>query len=247
MPSKDRRNRSGLADFYQMPEPSLSEADRALYSQFDQLEDALPGAASLVLVSENRVQVGPFVISPVGITQCDNLDANSWEALPVVIRQVQSAVQWIIGDWANLGNREWGTGYEQMAEMTGYTVETLHNFAWVAAQVEISLRNENLTWTHHYHVAGMDQANQQLWLNHALENKWSSKQLFEAIQDMRPTLPSDLDRFSRFLAQSRQKYQRFGKKFRKLPVGEREQISQMLDQEIEYLSALRKQMNENRG
>ena len=49
----------------------------------------------------------------------------------------------------------YGETYAQAIEVTGWRVKRLKNCKWVSSQVEKSLRNDFLSWTHHREVAAL--------------------------------------------------------------------------------------------
>ena len=64
--------------------------------------------------------------------------------------------QWWIGDWIRYGTARWGEKYAEAARVTGYDVASLRNMAWVAAQFDLSLRSDKLSWSHHVLLAPLD-------------------------------------------------------------------------------------------
>jgi hypothetical protein len=114
--------------------------------------DALP-AGAIVPQGDGTFRAGEFMLTPVGVQIPDGTSADSWSELGDVLLKLNGAIQWLIGDWLNYGNRVWGKTYEDIAEVTGYEVESLYNLASVCAKIPFSLRNENLDFSHHSVVA----------------------------------------------------------------------------------------------
>jgi hypothetical protein len=73
--------------------------------------------------------------------------------------------QWWLGDWVRYGTTRWGEKYKEAARITGYDVKTLRNIVYVAEQVEVSRRRDNLTWSHHAEVCALEPAEQAKWLD----------------------------------------------------------------------------------
>jgi hypothetical protein len=92
-----------------------------------------------------------------------------------------------IGDWVRYGNQKWGEKYVLAARITGYDVATLRNMAWIAAQFDPSLRNDELTWSHHALLAPLERSQQQYWLDEAVQRKLS-------VADLRIELRADRSR-----------------------------------------------------
>jgi len=61
--------------------------------------------------------------------------------------------------------------------------QALRNYKWVANNVELSLRKDNLTWSHHNEVAKLEPEEQEYWLNEAVEQGYTVRGLREAIRD----------------------------------------------------------------
>jgi hypothetical protein len=81
--------------------------------------------------------------------------------------------QWWIGDWIRYGTARWGERYVEAARVTGYDVATLRNMAWVASQFDLSLRSDELSWSHHVLLAPLDEEDQRRWIEKAVEERLS--------------------------------------------------------------------------
>jgi hypothetical protein len=81
--------------------------------------------------------------------------------------------QWWIGDWIRCGTARWGEKYTEAARVTGYDVASLRNMAWVAAQFDLSLRSDKLSWSHHVLLAPLERDEQERWIAKAVEQRLS--------------------------------------------------------------------------
>jgi hypothetical protein len=81
--------------------------------------------------------------------------------------------QWWIGDWIRYGTARWGEKYVEAARVTGYDVASLRNMAWVAAQFDLSLRSDKLSWSHHVLLAPLTADQQRDWIERAIEARLS--------------------------------------------------------------------------
>jgi hypothetical protein len=61
--------------------------------------------------------------------------------------------------------------------VTGYDRQTLMNMVYVATRFETSRRRENLSWSHHAEVAGLDAAEQERWLERAGADRLTVREL----------------------------------------------------------------------
>jgi len=107
---------------------------------------------------------------------------ENWLEYGEKIKQVQGAIQWVLGDWLNYGERAYGEKYSQALDETGYSYDTLRHVALVAVKVEPSRRKHNLSWSHHLEVIKLNPDEQDFWLGKAEEENLSTKQLRAAIQ-----------------------------------------------------------------
>lgn len=93
-------------------------------------------------------QVGTQVTRPSTKTE--------WETYGEILRRVDEAKQWAIGDWLLDGKQHYGDGlYKRAAEVTGLSEGTLRDYAWIASGFEMSLRKDKLTYNHHKEVASL--------------------------------------------------------------------------------------------
>ena len=72
--------------------------------------------------------------------------------------------------------------YDDIAEETGMAKQTLKDTKWVSENVESSLRKDNLSFNHHKEVASLPPEKQELFLNMAVENKLSVRDLRNEIK-----------------------------------------------------------------
>ena len=138
-----------------------------------------------------RVKNAPAVISlPGAVTRTGwelpkAMPFEEWLACGQALDLVEGAVQWWRGDWWAFGvERKYGEGRE-IAEQAGVNYGTVRNYASTALAFEMSRRRDNLSFSHHVEVATLDPADQDFWLDRALEGDgkkpWSSNQLRAAI------------------------------------------------------------------
>lgn len=110
------------------------------------------------------------------------LDFDHWQDLGALLRRTCQGVQFWLGDWIRYGEAEYGEMYTRAIKATGQTYRSLANDKYVASHVDSSLRNERLSFNHHYAVAGLTPAKQRKWLAKAEAERWSYRQLRRAIE-----------------------------------------------------------------
>ena len=101
------------------------------------------------------------------------LDVREWLMAGKRLGSVTRSCQWWLGDWIRYGNGRWGEKYKEAARITGYDVQSLRNFAYVAGAVDVSRRRDDLTWSHHAEIAGVEPAEQDRWLVMAADQRMS--------------------------------------------------------------------------
>lgn len=113
----------------------------------------------------------------------EELPLEAWGALGEKLGRWGRGVKWYIGDWLLFGEAAYGERHAQMMDATGYELATLTSLQWVAKRVAPKTRREDLSWSHHQEVGRFDSADvQALWLQRAVDNNWTQKQLRDAIQ-----------------------------------------------------------------
>jgi len=109
------------------------------------------------------------------------LDWAQWEQTGEMLGRINRANAWWIGDWVNYGEHSYGEKYAQAIDVTGLEYGTVAQYAWVASKV--TSRLDNLSFSHHQEVAGLEPEDQATWLQRALEAGWSKAQLRAAIKE----------------------------------------------------------------
>ena len=134
----------------------------------------------------------PGELSRTGLVLPEDLKYNEWEHIGDCLKLVEGSVQWWLGDWLNFGERKYGEMYSQALSATDYDYGTLRDFKWVAGNVELSLRKDNLSFNHHKEVARIPKENQKYYLDKAIQEDLSVRELREIIKkDKTPELPSN--------------------------------------------------------
>lgn len=109
----------------------------------------------------------PGAISKVAWVPQEDLGQAAWLSTGRRLGTIGRCSQWWIGDWIRYGTARWGEKYAEAARVTGYDVASLRNMAWVAAQFDLSLRSDKLSWSHHVLLAPLEADEQRLWIERA--------------------------------------------------------------------------------
>ncbi|MGB1286778.1 MAG: hypothetical protein ACPG7F_09620 [Aggregatilineales bacterium] len=135
-------------------------------------------------------------LSRTGIQIPDNLEPEEWATVGSLLRDIDIALQWMIGDWFVYGSANFNLDYETFAEEIGFSIRTLQQYKYVAENVDSSVRTEKLSFTHHQLVASLRNQNnvpdveqQSYWINQAVSNGWTVKQMRDAMTGKTPAAP----------------------------------------------------------
>jgi hypothetical protein len=103
----------------------------------------------------------------------EDIDVRDWVRAGKRLGAMTRCSQWWLGDWVRYGAGRWGEKYKEAARISGYDVKTLRNIAYVAEQLEVSRRRDDLTWSHHAEVCGLEPEEQDRWLEVAATQRMS--------------------------------------------------------------------------
>lgn len=141
--------------------------------------------ASLVppqLPPGNFLDIPGCHFSRTGLEIDRGLKFDQWQRIGGVLRGIEGSIQFWIGDWIRYGEHEYGEKYSQAVEATNLDYQTLQDAVYVAQNVPISLRNENLSFSHHRAVASLPQTSQKKWLDRAEREELSYRELRKRIE-----------------------------------------------------------------
>jgi DNA modification methylase len=118
----------------------------------------------------------PFSFHRCGITPVGDPTLEEWVSCGEFIKNADKSVHFWIGDWLNYGETRWGEMYDKAIEVTHLDYQTLADDKYIASRIEFSLRNENLSFTHHRVVAPYSPPEQAILLKSAETLKLTAKQ-----------------------------------------------------------------------
>lgn len=139
----------------------------------------MPENAQVIPFPQGRRE-GNFVLSDTGLSAVAQCSYEEWEQLGQRLRQINRASAWWIGDWLTLGSRLFPERYTQAVDETGLALQTLRNYAWVAARIEPERRRTDLTWSHHAELAALEPVAQEQLLDRARAHSLTVPQLRKA-------------------------------------------------------------------
>jgi hypothetical protein len=128
---------------------------------------------------ETKTEIG--TLSATGWVADDAMTYEQWEAIGATLQAIDGSINWWVGDWLNFGEQKYGEMYAQAINATGWAIQRLKDAKWVAAAIQRSLRQEQLSWTHHRHVAHLPEDKQRHFLQEAVNHSWSTAELKKQI------------------------------------------------------------------
>ncbi len=136
----------------------------------------------------------PGTISAVGLELPTSMAFDDWLRVGETLKGLDRALPWMVGDWLNHGEQDYGEAYSQGMDLTDLKYQTLANYKWVAVNFAISRRRENLSFKHHAEVGFLPPEKQDEWLDKAEANGWSAaefrRQVKTPLQIASPSPPA---------------------------------------------------------
>lgn len=170
--------------------------------------------------NELQLRTGPYRTTFVGTEITRASTPSEWQNYGEILKRIDEAKQWAIGDWLVDGKSHYGDGlYERAAGIVDYTPQVLNDFKSIADKFQISCRHEKLTFQHHKEVASLkkthrpdtgkwkvsnepDTDKMQEFLGKAEKEKLSVRELRDAVkkhkqrQDEEIRLANDPEKYS---------------------------------------------------
>jgi len=123
----------------------------------------------------------------------DNVEWDDWVKAGAILQTIHKNINFWIGDWILFGESHFPETYSQAILLTGKSDTTLRNCAWVSSVFPPEQRRD-LSFTHHFEVAGMDNIqDRDHLLDKAEEEEWSSlylrKMRYDELGQTLPVMP----------------------------------------------------------
>jgi hypothetical protein len=134
------------------------------------MTEAAPSARSAA--ADAAMQATPN-LSRTAWSHPEGMDYPEWIAAGRRLGVVGRGSQWWIGDWLLFGTAKFGEGYVEASRVTGYDPKSLRNMRYVASRFPVSLRRDNLQWSHHALLAALESEEQATWLDRAVADRLS--------------------------------------------------------------------------
>lgn len=119
-----------------------------------------------------------------GLRITPDVTFEQWAAIGRSLDALGRSLQFAVGDWINFGENHYGEMYSQAVEFTTYDYHSLINLAAVARRVPMSLRKDELSYSHHAAVAYLNNSETQVQLlDEADQNDWTVRQLRARVRE----------------------------------------------------------------
>ena len=84
-------------------------------------------------MNELQLQTGAYRTTYIGTEIIRESTLNEWRCYGEILRRVDEAKQWAIGDWLSDGKRHYGDGlYKEASEILGVDSRTLENLKQIS-------------------------------------------------------------------------------------------------------------------
>jgi len=106
--------------------------------------------------NELQLRTGAYLTTFVGTQIIRAATKDEWINYGEILKRVDEAKQWAIGDWLKDGKRHYGDGlYKEAERILGVSQAELRQFKSLSERFELLGRTNNLSWRHHYEVASI--------------------------------------------------------------------------------------------
>lgn len=131
-----------------------------------------------------KIDDNKFKFNSIGLSIAGSPSIEEWKDCGKFLKQADKAVQMWIGDWLNYGELKWKETYIQAAIETGYELQTLRNYKYVASSVDSSRRRDKLEFSHYAEVAKLPPQQQEKLLDKAEKEELSVRDLRREVQSI---------------------------------------------------------------
>lgn len=113
----------------------------------------------------------------------ETVTLDQWAEIGRFLLKSTKTMTWWIADWAAFGEKQYGRLKEFCDHNPDFEYGTVRNLAWVASNVELSRRRDNLKFSHHIEVASLPAKDQSKWLTKAEKENLSVVELRRQIRE----------------------------------------------------------------
>jgi len=106
--------------------------------------------------NELQLRTGPYRTTFTGTEITRASTPDEWQNYGEILKRIDEAKQWAIGDWLVDGKTHYGDGlYEKAERILDYDNNSLRHYKSLSERFEMCLRKHNLSWQHHKEVSSL--------------------------------------------------------------------------------------------
>ena len=124
------------------------------------------------------------------------LTFEEWQGKLATLEQITTSLPWWIGDLLLYGQAHFGEQYSQALPDLPYKQEYLYQCHYLARLFPKERRRADLSWSHHVCVMSLSAQQQDRYLEQAVEERWTVRDLraqVKALKHQLPDKPGQLD------------------------------------------------------
>ncbi len=107
-------------------------------------------------MNELILSTGPYRTTLTGTEIIRESTPDEWKVYGEILKRVDEAKQWAIGDWLCDGKRHYGDKvYKKAADILGVKKNTLEHYKSQSERFELCTRVQDLSWAHHREVSSI--------------------------------------------------------------------------------------------
>lgn len=130
--------------------------------------------------NELVLHTGPYRTTYTGIQVVRQSTPQEWENYGEILRRVDEAKQWAIGDWLVDGKTHYGDGlYDRASSILGIDKNQLMNFKSISDRFRISQRCEICSWGQHRELSSL----KKITTNESGKMSWSDEHDIDKAQE----------------------------------------------------------------
>lgn len=129
-------------------------------------------------------------VSKVGLTFNENLEYEEWVGIGHQLNLMEGSIGFWVGDWWKFGLRKYGEAKATAASLD-MDYGTFRNYCWVADEIELSSRDDSLSFTSHRMIAAAPKNKQKELIDTAVKEKLNSREVADLVKDTKRQIRID--------------------------------------------------------
>jgi len=136
---------------------------------------------------------GSFRITPIGLRVIGKPGIDEWISYGEVIKKIENATPWVIGDWLLYGEKWYGEEYTQAIDSTGKDYKTIRTYQDTCRAFGDSTRRRvNVPFSLHSELAWCNEDEQDKWLDICESEGLKRDELRKRIKDVKLLAKAEL-------------------------------------------------------